>query len=166
MDTPLPTTILLVNQADQAFFGPAWHGPCLLPTLRKLRVSEALKVSPFEGYTAWGVALHTGYWKYRGLVLLAKASGGAVEKPERFFRGPADWPSFPDQTDEAAWKQDVEHLVEVHLAWKAGLAAFPAELWDQPVRSDGTTAAAVAFGVAAHDLYHTAQIRNMGVKGF
>jgi len=66
-----------------------------LPTLRKLRASEAVKASPFEGYTAWGVGLHTAYWKYRGLVLLAKA-----------------------------------------------------------------------FGVAAHDLYHTAQIRNMGVKGF
>jgi len=164
-NAPLTTT-LLAAQADQAFFGPAWHGPSLLPTLKKLKAAEALGASPFEGYTAWGVALHTGYWKYRGLVLLAKASKGAIPQPGRFFRGPADWPALPDPAHEAAWKEDVDQLVEVHQAWKTGLEFFPHQLWDRPVRSDGTTAAEVAFGVAAHDLYHTAQIRNMGIKPF
>ncbi len=162
----LSLSIQLLNQADQAFYGPSWHGPCLLPTLGKLKTAEAIRPSPFEGYTPWGVALHAAYWKHRGAVLLAKASRGALSKPRRFFRSPADWPALPSPASASAWADDLQRIHEVHLGWRELIQAFPADLWGQAVRSDGVTAADLVFGVASHDLYHTAQIRNFGVKKF
>lgn len=162
----LSLSTLLTTQANEAFFGPAWHGPSLWPTLKKFLPREALTPSPFEGFTAWGVALHTAYWKHRGGLLLAKASGGAVAWTPRFFRGPSDWPALPASTEGPDYLEDLVRIHEVHDRWVAALAAFPSDRWNQPVRSDGTTAASLAFGVAAHDLYHTAQMRNMGVRRF
>jgi len=157
---------LFLRQADEAFFGPAWHGPSVLPTLNKLKVAEAVAVSPFEGYTAWGVALHMAYWKHRGHLLLSKVGGSSVASPGRFFRSPSDWPALPDRADQDAWAADLAEIRAIHERFIETLKTFPEEMWAQAVRADGTTAAQVAFGVPAHDLYHTAQIRNMGIKKF
>lgn len=157
---------LLLRQADDAFFGPAWHGPAVLPTLKKLTAAEAVRTSPWEGFTPWGVVLHMAYWKHRGTQLLAKASEGLVIPPGKFFRSPADWPALPTVADGPTWNADLNALKEVHQRFAEALKRFPPDRWNTAVRSDGTTASQVAFGVAAHDLYHTAQIRNMGIKGF
>jgi len=156
----------LITQSEEAFRGNAWHGPSVWPTLTKLHWEEALAPSPFEGYTAWGVVLHMAYWKHLATVRLAKASGGAVSSPGRLFRGPADWPLVPDPASGPGWLEDLVQLDLVHRRWVAALEAFPDDLWDQAVNARGRTVASTAFGVPAHDLYHIAQIRNMGVKRF
>lgn len=155
----------LLAQGDQAFYGPAWHGPSLWPTLKKLKLEEALGTGTFEGRSAWQVALHSAYWKHRVSLGLAKASRGKVMAPHRFFRGPADWPRLPEPANRASWRLDLERIHEIHLGWRAVVESFPPELWGTDT-GRGFSASDLAFGASAHDLYHAAMIRNMGVKHF
>jgi hypothetical protein len=154
-------TELLIIQLDECFLGGAWHGESLLPNLRKLDVEQALFESA-EGLSAWKVALHCAYWKYRARRKLPEVQGLAVG---RFARSPADWPRLPERPSAESWKADMAFLVDHHESLRATIAGLPASMIAADCDDEGHSCHRLIAGAAAHDVYHAAHIRNIGIPG-
>lgn len=152
---------LLVTQLDECFFGGAWHGACLHQTLKGLTIEQALFESP-DGLSAWSIALHCAYWKYRARKRLLDARGQAVG---RFERSPANWPKLPAALDAEGWRADLAFLEGQHAALRAAVVKTSPSLLAQRYNSKGHSYHRLIAGVAAHDVYHTAHIRNIGIPG-
>ena len=152
---------LLVTQLDECFAGGAWHGDCLFQTLKKLNVEQALFESA-EGLSAWKVALHCAYWKYRVCKQLLGARGQAIG---RFGRSPADWPRLPAVLNAESWRADLAFLEGHHAALRAAVMGSSPSLLAQEYDSKGHSYHRLIAGAAAHDVYHTAHVRNIGIPG-
>jgi hypothetical protein len=150
----------LLAHLDSVFHGPAWHGAALLPTVRSLEF-EGIERENGEGYSPWKVVLHCAYWKFvvrRWLTL--------QDEPPQFPRRPDDFPDLPIDRTPETWKTDLEFLEEEHRRLCETLAGFPSDrLHDKPPDSDFTYTGLV-LGAAAHDVYHSAHVRNLGVVEF
>src|SRR5688572_25787746 len=90
-----PDGVRSARLLEEAFTGPAWHGPSLTGALRGVTPAEA-SWRPAPGRnTIWELLLHAAYTKH---VVLCRLLG----RPERFARGlrRAWWPATPDPADE------------------------------------------------------------------
>lgn len=154
-------TELLVIQLDECFLGGAWHGESLLPNLKKLDAEQALFESA-EGLSAWKVALHCAYWKYRVRRKIDQARGLAVGG---FDRSPEDWPSLPERPDAESWKADLAFLEGHHEALRTAIAGLPDSMIAAECDDEGHSYHRLIAGAAAHDVYHAAHIRNLGIPG-
>jgi hypothetical protein len=153
-------TELLIDVLDDAFDRVGWQGPMnLVNTLKPLSLEQLAYTETTAGYTIWGVVLHCAYWKWVVTDLL----WGHTLKA--FPRSPKDFPALPGELTEAAWRRDFDLLLEQHRLLKEAVTTFPEERWREISMppDDPMTYAKRVYGVAAHDVYHTAQIRNMGV---
>ena len=140
----------VVALLDEAFTGPAWHGPSLTGALRGVTPAEARwRVAPGRN-TVWELLLHTAYTKH---VVLGRLLG----RTERFARPlpRAWWPATPDPADDAAWRRDRALLDASHRALVAAVRqASPAAL----SRGARRPLAEQLAGAALHDTYHGGQI--------
>ncbi|HET7838184.1 MAG TPA: hypothetical protein VFL04_00390 [Rectinemataceae bacterium] len=161
MAKPKDVIHLVVTQLDECFAGPAWHGASLYPTLAELDLAQAWYESA-EGLSAWKVALHCAYWKWRVRKVLLAASGQSIS---RFGRSPADWPRLPKTLDAANWKADLGFLEDHHAALRAAVVEIPASLLWESYDSKGRIYHRLIAGAASHDAYHTAHVRNIGIPG-
>ncbi len=157
-----PVITLNLHMLDSAFAHEGWHGASLVPTLRKLSLEQLTDSDTYEGYTAWGIALHCAYWKYRARRRLIEIVL-AEEPPKRFERSPADWPDLPAERTRETWKRDLELLRNEHQLLKDVVSRLSVKLLVSPSPKTRKPMAGLIYGVAAHDAYHTAQIRNMGL---
>ena len=157
-----PIAEFSIEMLDNVCLKSGWHGPSLVPTLRKLSLDDLVYAGTYEGYTAWGVALHCAYWKYRVRKRLLQLVPEEPAAP-RFARGPADWPALPQETSEANWRIDFNLLLAEHAALKDVIVRLPAATFVPPAGRARDGASRLIHGIAAHDAYHTAQIRNMGL---
>jgi len=55
---------LIVELLDDAYHGPAWHGPHLRGAIRGLSAQEALFATAVGRRSIWELVLHCAYWKY------------------------------------------------------------------------------------------------------
>jgi uncharacterized damage-inducible protein DinB len=127
---------------NEAFAGPAWHGPSLLGALRG--VSDDLAVwRPAAGrHTIREIVLHCAYWKHT-------VRGRLTGSRERFARPGRNW----IEAGAESWRGDVVLLKDEHRR----LIALVRRL---PDRGASRSAAARNIrGVAAHDIYHAGQIQ-------
>jgi hypothetical protein len=135
---------------DEAFRGPAWHGPSLTGALRGVTAREA-SWRPAPGRnTIWELLLHAAYTKH---VVLARLSG----RPGRFARPlrRAWWPAPPEPADEPAWRRDRRLLDASHRAlMDAATGASAAAL----ARGARRPLIEQLAGAALHDTYHGGQI--------
>lgn len=150
----------LLDHLDSVFYGKAWHGQALLPTLRKFDAERAI-LENSEGFSAWKILLHCAYWKFD-----VRRTLTITGEPPRFARKPRDFPRLPPSLDEAAWKADGEFLEEEHLLLRAAVEAFPEKQLAEKHPNRPFTYAGYILGAASHDVYHTAHIRNLGVIAF
>lgn len=157
-----PGITLYLHMLDSAFARDGWHGASLVPTLRKLSLEQLTDSNTYEGYSAWGIALHCAYWKYRARRRLIEIVL-AEEAPKHFERSPADWPDLPVERTGETWKRDFDLLQNEHRLLKDVVARLTVEQLATPSPKTGEPIAGLVYGVAAHDAYHTAQIRNMGL---
>lgn len=142
--------------ADSEFGGGSFNGPSLIETLRSISAEEALSTDTYEGYTAWGVALHVLYFKY----LVGKQLG--AELPEYHY-DEKGWPAIGDDRSQSAYESMIEELEAFHnptvTAFKtASDEQLSAEMpgWERPL--------GIAFAwIVSHDTNHNTQIRNMGL---
>ena len=150
----------LIDHLDSVFYGKAWHGAALLPTIEKFPLVPAA-IEDDEGYSAWKLTLHCAYWKYdvrRRLVLEGT-------KPT-FGRKPRDFPRLPEDITEETWKADKDFLEKEHRRLRTAVLALPDKLLDEKPPRGSFTYAGYILGAASHDVYHTAHIRNLGVLRF
>jgi hypothetical protein len=138
-----PHVALLLQNLDYAFDKPGWHGPNLASSIRGVNARRAAE-SVDGRRSIWQQVLHAAYWKQRVINLLIGT--------QPFPRKGSDWPLLPDELTERNWKADVELLRDIHAKLRRAV-----EQIDASRLSEKTTK--LILGAAAHDLYHTGQIR-------
>ena len=142
---------LLLAIVDEAYDRPAWHGPNLKGSLRRLTEDEAAwRPSPGR-HSAWELAVHAAYWKY---AVRRRLTGG---KRGEFPLEGSNW--FARPAEGRRWKDDLALLDQEHRRLRETIASIPASRL--PKKSPGTkhTVARLIAGIAAHDTYHAGQIR-------
>jgi len=148
----MKTNELFIQALEFSFQAHGWHGADLCQTLDEIPPTLADIGETRDGFTARQVLLHCAYWKYIPRKLLLSEQG--IEFPLDF----EDWPppGFP-----YTWIEAREILVEQHRLLLGAVRDFPDENWDQTVPLKDFTFARLILGAAAHDAYHTGQIRSM-----
>jgi hypothetical protein len=142
----------LLELLDQAFKGPAWHGPPLAGSLRGVSAEVALRSPGLGRHTIWEYALHAAYWK---CIARRRITG---DDSIEFERSPSDWPAPPAVMTEATWKADRALLTREHDLFRAAVAKLsPRDLTKKGMGSRWTREAEI-IGIASHDLYHAGQI--------
>ena len=148
-----PVVAMLLEIMDQAFDRKSWHGTTLRGALRGLTAEDALWRPGPQRHNVWELTLHAAYWKYAVRRRLAGEAVGSFE------RKPSNWPDIPDPPNGTAWKRDVAFLENEHRKLREIVAGLsPADLARRSPRGVWTYAEEI-HGIAAHDLYHTAQIQ-------
>lgn len=148
----------LTRIARTEFDGPSLMGAAFLPCLASIPFEDVARGDTYEGYSVWGVALHVLYHKYAAI----KLAGGAIPATAYPYEE-ADWPSLPAHLTKQAWEKLLAELAAMQTAWLAALGAFPMARWDEAIPAWGCTVGQVLDCIVLHDLYHVAQIRNMGL---
>ena len=141
---------LLLDLVDEAFEGPAWHGPSLRESLRRITAAQAAWRPAPGRHSIRELTIHAAYWKHvvRGR-LTGTAPGSFPLEGSNWFR------AAPSRT----WDDDVRLLVAEHRRLRQTIGAYSARALDRPIDAKKQTAAFTIRGIAAHDLYHAGQIR-------
>jgi len=143
---------LLLELVDQAFKGPAWHGPALLGTLRGVSAEAALRRPAAGRHNIWELVLHAAYWKQ---IVRRRITG---DDSLDFPRAPANWPEVPSAPSEAQWKADKALLKEEHALLRAAVAKLSSGELKRKGKGTRWRRETEIIGIASHDLYHAGQI--------
>jgi hypothetical protein len=148
----------MIDQLDEAFKGPSWHGPTLLGSLRGVTATRAAWRPAPGRHNIREIVLHAAYWKY---VVRRRLTGA---KRGRFPLKGSNWFDDPSTGLRAGargrtWQDDVKLLVEQHAQLREAVRALPRRRLRAIVAHGRDTAAYTIRGIAAHDLYHAGQIQ-------
>lgn len=149
----------LVRIANTEFSGASLMGSAFLPCIKSMSLEEVKRTDTFEGYSVLGITLHVLYHKYATIRLIQGSQGIPSYKYEE-----ADWPKPPKSLGQASWDSLVSELGTMHEAWIKALKAFPMSRYEELVPAWNCTVGQVLECIACHDMYHVAQIRNMGLQ--
>lgn len=148
-----------LDSMETEFRGKSWNGLSLMATLDKLTASEAASTATWEGYSAWSVALHCAKCKR----IVAEGLGAVV----------AGWPfaeelwfPAPPVVSEETWIADKKMLVSMHEAAMGALRAISEKKLDEIMPVWKAPWGKVIAWLSAHDSFHGAQIRSMGLQPF
>ncbi len=160
---------ILLDCLRDAFYGPGLHGPSLLPTLKSLDVVQVAWQAERDNrvFGAWQVALHAAYWKRSVCVKFRECLELAELKPAHRFEL-EDWVVTLPPIGMADWQECLDALVIEHEALVAAVAELVAhkpQILSLVEAKSGLTWAQFVYGMAAHDVYHTAHLRNLGIPG-
>jgi uncharacterized damage-inducible protein DinB len=150
---------MLLEIAKTEFDGRSLMGTALMPYLRSLPLETVKSTGTCEGYSVWAIALHVLFHKHVTIKLLGGTTG-----LEPFPYQEADWPQVPARQDDAAWRRLLQELEIVHGQFLKAMEDHGAAKWNQELPQWKCTMGQVLECMACHDLYHVAQIRNMGLK--
>ncbi len=150
---PSKELALLLAIVDEAYDRPAWHGPNLKGSLRRLTEAQAAwRPSPGR-HNAWELAVHAAYWKYTVRRRLTGAKRGGFPLPgSNWFVRPGGGRSFRD---------DLLLLEDEHRRLRGTIAALPASRLSRISPGTRHPVARLVYGIAAHDTYHAGQIRTL-----
>jgi hypothetical protein len=138
---------LVLANLDYAYDRKAWHGPNLRGAIRGLTADDVYWRPAKGRHNIWELTAHAAYWKYAGRRKLAGGikRGSFSIKGSNFFS--------PPREDDEAWRAVVAMLDDEHRQLREVVAAMTdADLSDAKKLR-------LAYGVAAHDVYHAGQIR-------
>jgi hypothetical protein len=159
---------IMLDCLRDAFYGPALHGPTLMSSLESLSPEQAAWTVERGGKTvgAWQIALHAAYWKHFTTLRFHEHLGLGGLKPLHRFEL-EDWSAtVPGQGGD--WRDCLDGLRLEHEAMVAAVTVLvtrhPQSLGLVEAKS-GMTWAQFVYGMAAHDVYHAAQLRNLGIPG-
>jgi uncharacterized damage-inducible protein DinB len=145
-------TALLADQIRRAFEGEAWHGDAVLKILKGVSAAQAAARPIKNAHSIWEIVGHIAAWD--GAVL--KRTGGKAAK----VSGKDNFPAVKDAR-EAAWREAIEHLTEVHRKLVEAVSRFPdARLREQVPgkRASYYNYYYMFSGIVQHELYHAGQI--------
>lgn len=142
---------------EEAYGGPAWHGPHLLSALEGVPLALATRRPGRGRPSIWHLMLHCAYWKHR---VRMRIIGGR----ERFARG-GNFPAPPRRPTPAAWRDDREILDAEHTALLGVLNELSPRALERPAKGHRQTPREMLVGVALHDTYHAGQIRLIRMQG-
>lgn len=144
---------LLLQFIETAYDKTAWQGRNLLGSIRRVHFEEAAWRPGKNRHNIWEIVVHAAYWKYSTARRLLRIN-------ETFFpyKG-TDWFSKPDINTEEEWKKDKKILDDMHKLLLKGIAEFNPKNLYKTLPNGKTEAAALIYGTASHDVYHTGQIQ-------
>jgi uncharacterized damage-inducible protein DinB len=151
----------LVTLLDEAYAGPAWHGPCLRGALRGVTAEQAAWRPGAGRHNIWEIAVHAAYWKY-GVRrrLLGEKRGSFGEKGSNWFKRP---PTLAADTTEAAdataWRHDLTVLGRAHQELREAVIKINPAALDRRSTGSRQTPRRMIAGIAMHDAYHAGQIQ-------
>lgn len=160
-----PASTLALVTLDGAFTGSGWQGPTLTGSLKGVKPALALWKPTPTRRCIWEQLLHATYWKLTILRVFDPSTPLTVLHPG------SNWPRLEvtPRTPAVAkrWKADLDRLHDIHRSLREAVAVLPESAWHtKPPKasSTGTTARSRTYaeylaGAAAHDAYHTGQIR-------
>ncbi len=145
----LPMLVIL----DQAYDHRSWHGTNLRGSIRRVPLAQAAWRPALGRHNIWEIVVHAAYWKYAVWRRVTGAARGS------FPLEGSNWFERPTDASDAAWRQDVALLGQMHRQLREAAARLsPRDLARKPKGGDATVFHLLA-GVAAHDLYHAGQIQ-------
>ena len=143
---------------DEAYSGPAWHGPCLRGALQGVTHRKAAWRPGPGRHNIWELAVHAAYWKYAARRRVLGEKGHDFGEPGRnFFARPANGTRRSNL--DAQWKRDLALLARMHEELKSAVRLLSDSGLDQRERGSKYTHRRMIAGVAMHDVYHTGQIQ-------
>lgn len=143
----------LLRLLDEAFAGPAWHGPALANAVRGFSAGQAAWRPTPGRRSAWEIVLHCAYWEHRVHERLAPGTAAP------FPRAGSNWPHLPEEITTARWRADVALLKSVHAALREAVAALTSSSLHRPTPGQTKTRLENIIGICCHDVYHAGQIR-------
>ncbi|MEX2141168.1 MAG: DinB family protein [Pirellulales bacterium] len=143
---------ILLDIIDQSFDRQSWHGPNLRGSIRGLTHNEALWRPHAKRHNIWEHVLHAAYWKYTVRRRILGEKRGSVP-----LKG-SNWFTATEQS-AAAWRRDVEILIETHFSMRSAIAALSPDRLHMRVPGAKITYVFLVSGIAAHDTYHAGQIQ-------
>jgi len=152
--TKTPAAIeMLLAALDDAYHTNGWHGPTLRGAIRRVDAEEAVWRPKSVAHSIAEITLHCAYWKYAGMRRLTGAKrGGFPIKGSNWFVIGAD-------SSASQWKDIVKLLDDMHASLREAVAALPANRLNAVTTGAKVTNLKLIHGLAAHDAYHTGQIR-------
>ena len=153
----------IADQLRRMYEGEAWHGPCVLESLRGISAAQAAARPMPNTHSIYELTHHIGAWI--GEVRSRLLGNRPGEPPE------GDYPAADTSVDEAAWNAVLNRLATHHTDLLATLSAFDPARLDEAV--DPTvpperrqTFYVLLHGLVQHNAYHAGQImllrRGMG----
>jgi hypothetical protein len=142
---------LLLRILDECYNRPTWNGTNLRSSLKGVTAAEAGWRPPRARRTIAEIIVHCAYWKY---IVRRRLSG---DRRRTFPLKGSDWPAVPRPLADEQWSECVRIIDDEHRK----LRAVVGEVIPGPASgsSGARGRARQAFGIAAHDAYHTGQIR-------
>lgn len=146
----------LLTLLDEAYAGPAWHGPCLRGSLRGVTHREAAWRPAPGRHSIWELAVHAAYWTYAvRRRLLGEKRGSFAELGSNWFEREAG----SELKNAKAWRRDLALLKRTHQELRAGVAELDETELDRPSPGSRQTPCRMIVGIALHDVYHAGQIQ-------
>lgn len=116
--------------------------------------ADAVQRLPGAENTVWELMLHLAYTRHILLNRLGESSG---RFPRRLAK--AWWPALPTSVDENAWRGDQRLLAEYHARLVDAVQQVPLTRLAVIRPGKRIPLHREVAGCAAHDIYHTGQIR-------
>ena len=143
----------LLRLIDEGYQKRAWHGPNLRGAVRGLTARQAAWRPGPGRHSIWEIVLHCAYWKYAVCRRILGAKRGS------FPRKGSNWFAHPGLENDAAWRQDVALLTDMHQRLRVAVGGLTAPELDRIPRGSRVSTRSITAGAAMHDVYHAGQIQ-------
>ncbi len=148
----------LLSSLDEAYKGPAWHGPSLRAALRGVSAKQAEQRVKSGRHNIWELTVHATYWKFAvRRQLQGKTRGLYNNEGRNWFQRPAK--NLSQAEKEKSWQKDQAALQREHKALREEVSKLPESKLDQRQPNSKYTPRQMIQGAAFHDTYHAGQIQ-------
>ena len=147
---------LLLGWLDEAYAGPAWHGPSLRVAIRGVDAGTAGWRPAAGRHNIREIVMHAAYWK---AVVRRRLTG---EREKDFPRTGCNWFRCPEAREgpaATAWRREVARLADEHRRLVLVVSSLNGQALRRRSRGHRQTPLELVRGIAAHDVYHAGQIQ-------
>jgi uncharacterized damage-inducible protein DinB len=150
---PSPEIALLLRLIAQAYDRPAWHGPNLKGSIRRIKAREAIWRPGVDRKSIAEHVVHSAYWKYAVRRQLRGDRRGTFP-----LKG-SNWFVLGETLSDSEWKSYVALLEAEHRQLCDAVSEFPATRLQDLSAKKKYRCVDLIMGVASHDIYHAGQIQ-------
>jgi uncharacterized damage-inducible protein DinB len=148
----MDTIQVIQTMLEEAYHGPAWHGPHLRGALRGISAKSVVRRPDRSRHNIAEIAVHCAYWKYAACRRLTGEKRGSFP-----IKG-SNWFTV-QQLSDADWKDYLQLLDNTHARLREAVINLPTKRLDEIPQGARVTNIRLLYGMALHDVYHAGQIR-------